>query len=95
MVKSKNVFGVVLLGESFEEAVDRSIMKGGAQGIQHRYELNLVNEAAIIRVVLLEHGPPELLPKSLVGHVLRSDVQSGVMLAFPTIALLQLKGDRE
>jgi hypothetical protein len=83
---------VILAGEPLKEAIDSRFMQRRAQGIEHSRQLHFIDQPAVIRIILLKHSPPELLPKSLVRQILRSDVDGRVVLGLPSVRILHFQG---
>ena len=84
--------GVLAGSEAVEEAVDGRVLEGRAEGVQHRRQLDLADAAALVGVVLLQQGAPELLTQGRVRHVLGSDVELRAVLGLPAFLVLQRDG---
>lgn len=81
--------------EPLEEAVDGRLAQCRAERVEHRRQLDLADEAALVGVVLLDHGSPELLSQRGVWHVLGTQGQHGVVLVLPLVQVLHLERQRE
>ena len=66
LVHGQNTLHRVLILEAAEEAIDCAVVQRRSKSVKHGGQLDFVNCATIIRIVLAKHCPPELLSYSLV-----------------------------